>query len=174
MKYFLDVIVLVVIAIYAISCTKKGFVNCLFGFVSTIASFALAFLFSNTLLEGTNGLFGLAESVGIYVASALSWFLIFIVVKLVIRIIKKFVTAIVEKIPIVGALNHWLGLAVGLIEGVLIVWIVLAVVGFVATYSADVAQIVSEAIEQSFLAKIFYENNPVIGWLNVLIERLPL
>ncbi len=172
MKYWLDIIVVAVIAIYAISCTKKGFVNCLFGFVSTIASFALAFLFSNTLLEGTNGLFGLAEKVGVYFASGLSWLLIFFAVKLMIRIVKKFITAIVEKIPVVGSLNHLLGLAVGLLEGLLIVWIVLAVLGFVATYSAEATKIITEGIEKSFLAKIFYENNPVIGWLSALVERL--
>ncbi len=165
MNYLLDGLVIVVLLIHIISCTKKGFIECLFGLISTIVAFAVAYLFSNTLLELTDGFFGVAEEVGLMVASALSWLLIFLVVKLVIRFIKKIVTAIVEKIPLVGSLNHLLGFVVGVAEGLLIIWTIFAVMEFVSTSSPEMMIKILEPMKDTFLAKELYANNPLAEWL---------
>ena len=73
MNYLLDGIVIIVLLIYTVSCTKKGFIECLFGLISTIVAFAAAYLFSNTLLELTDGFFGLMTEIGLTATSAISW-----------------------------------------------------------------------------------------------------
>lgn len=168
MNYLLDGIVIIVLLIYTVSCTKKGFIECLFGLISTIVAFALAYLFSNTLLELTDGFFGLMKEIGLTATSAISWITVFLVVKLIIRVIKKVVTAIVEKIPLVGSLNHILGLVVGLAQGLLIVWTIFAVMSFVSTSSPELMIKVLQPMEDTFLAKELYRNNPIAEWLSEL------
>ena len=168
MNYLLDGIVIIVLLIYTVSCTKKGFIECLVGVISTIVAFAVAYMFSNTLLELTDGFFGVAEEVSVFAATALSWLAIFLVVKLIIRVIKKVVTAIVEKIPLVGSLNHVLGLVVGLAQGLLIVWTIFAVMSFVSTSSPELMIKVLQPMEDTFLAKELYRNNPIAEWLSEL------
>ncbi|MBQ8323150.1 MAG: CvpA family protein [Clostridia bacterium] len=170
MNYLIDGLVIVVLLIYTISCAKKGFIECLFGLISTVASFALAFMLMNSVVEWTNGFFGLAEKAGIMAASGAAWVTIFIVVKLVIRFIKKVVSAIVDKIPLVGSLNHLLGLIVGIAEGLLIVWLVLAVLSLIAN-TPDMSNEIMNAMEETFLAKELFENNPVRDLMNRLITE---
>jgi uncharacterized membrane protein required for colicin V production len=161
MHYLLDALVVVILLIYTVSCAKKGFVECLFGLLSTIVSFALAYMFSNTVLEMTDGLFGIANEIGLMAASTLSWLLIFLVVKFVIRIIKKIVTAVLDKIPLVGSLNHLLGLVLGIAQGLLIVWTFLAVISFLSTSSPELIIKILQPMEDTILAKELYQNNPI-------------
>ncbi|MBO5240578.1 MAG: CvpA family protein [Clostridia bacterium] len=59
--YALDGIVLVLIVAFAASSAKKGFVECFFGFISTILAIVTAFLFMKGVLSWTGGLFGLQD-----------------------------------------------------------------------------------------------------------------
>ena len=165
MNYLLDLLVVAVLLIYTVSCAKKGFVECLFGLISTIAAFALAYMFSGTVLEMTDGFFGLAQDIGFMAANSLSWVVIFLAVKFVIRIIKKVVTAILDKIPLVGSINHLLGLVLGVAQGLLIIWTVLAVIAFLSTSSVDMVFKVLAAMDETLLAKELYRNNPIADLL---------
>lgn len=62
MPYLVDIIVLAFIVLSVIFCAKKGFVNCLFGFISSIGSIIIAFCFASLLVSLTGGLFGLQAS----------------------------------------------------------------------------------------------------------------
>ena len=57
--YLLDVFVFIFLLGFAIVCARKGFVECFFGFVSTIVAMILAFTFAKFLYHWTDGLFGL-------------------------------------------------------------------------------------------------------------------
>ena len=57
--YIVDAIALLAILIFAVRAAKKGFVECFFGFISTVLAIIVAFLFMNALMSATNGLFGL-------------------------------------------------------------------------------------------------------------------
>lgn len=57
--YAVDAIVAVVILVFAIVSARRGFVECFFGFISTIVAILLAFLFMKTFVRVTNGIFGL-------------------------------------------------------------------------------------------------------------------
>ena len=54
-----DIVAVVVVMIFAINAAKKGFVDCLFSLISTVAAIVLAFVLAKPLLGWTGGLFGL-------------------------------------------------------------------------------------------------------------------
>lgn len=57
--YVADGVVLLGLLTFGLLAAKKGFVHCFFGFISTILSLAVAFLFMNAVINWTGGLFGL-------------------------------------------------------------------------------------------------------------------
>ena len=58
-NYAVDALVIVVMVMFAASSAKKGFVECFFGFISTILAVIAAFTFMKGVLIWTEGLFGL-------------------------------------------------------------------------------------------------------------------
>ncbi len=63
MGIILDVAVVVILLLFAITTAKKGFVKSVFGFIMTIAALAIALLFANAAIEATGGLFGLKDTI---------------------------------------------------------------------------------------------------------------
>lgn len=58
MAYIVDIVILIVALIITIKGAKKGFVNCIFGFLSTILAIVLAFSFAGFAVNVTGGFFG--------------------------------------------------------------------------------------------------------------------
>ncbi len=56
-----DIVVVVILLAFAFVCAKKGFIDCLFGFISIIASLAVAILCTKLFISVTGGLFGLQD-----------------------------------------------------------------------------------------------------------------
>ncbi len=67
-----DIAALLIVLISALSCMKKGFINCVFGLLTVVVSLGVAFLFVNVVVETTDGFFGLQESVTTAAIEALS------------------------------------------------------------------------------------------------------
>ena len=72
MAYIVDIIVVGVLLFFVLSGAKKGFITCLFGFISTIAAGFLAFSFATLTAELTGGLFGLEEMMSVSLTEAFS------------------------------------------------------------------------------------------------------
>jgi uncharacterized membrane protein required for colicin V production len=60
----IDILVVLVILVVGLVSAKKGFVECLFGFLATIAAIVLAFLLMKPITSWTGGLFGLEGVLG--------------------------------------------------------------------------------------------------------------
>ena len=60
--YLVDIVIAIVVFIGVLKGAKKGFITCLFGFISTIVALIAAFSFATLLVDMTGGLFGLEES----------------------------------------------------------------------------------------------------------------
>ena len=58
-NYVIDILAIIVIIGVAIVSAKKGFAECLFGLLSTVAAALVAFIFMKPVLSWTGGLFGL-------------------------------------------------------------------------------------------------------------------
>ena len=58
-NYVMDVLVIVVILGVALISAKRGFIDCLFGFIATIVAIILAFVLMKPFIGWTGGIFGL-------------------------------------------------------------------------------------------------------------------
>jgi uncharacterized membrane protein required for colicin V production len=70
--YALDLIALVYLLISTIVCAKKGFVRCLFGFITSVLAIVLAFVYADELLEASKGLWGLGDKLETGIVKKLS------------------------------------------------------------------------------------------------------
>jgi uncharacterized membrane protein required for colicin V production len=60
--YAVDGLAIAVVVVFALTSLKKGFVRCLFGFVSGFLAIVFALLFMRSVIEWTDGLFGLQQA----------------------------------------------------------------------------------------------------------------
>ena len=58
-----DILVGIVVLIFALVAMKRGFVDCFFSIISTLLAILLAFIFIKPFLNWTNGLFGLGGAI---------------------------------------------------------------------------------------------------------------
>ena len=61
-NWLIDILFVVGVGIFSYICAKRGFIECFFGFVSSIAAFLVAILFSKIVISITGGLFGLQDA----------------------------------------------------------------------------------------------------------------
>ncbi len=69
--YVVDIVVVAVAFIFMMVCSRKGFVNCVFGLLASVVAIVAAICFASVVVEATGGLFGLQEQ---FVASFTSSF----------------------------------------------------------------------------------------------------
>ena len=91
--------------------------------------------------------------------NALAMLAVFAVVFLLMKLIALALN-ILTRLPVIHSLNKLLGVAVGAVQGVVLVWVALAVL--VGIFAASTAFPVGELLPVSVLAKWFYENNLVM------------
>jgi len=96
------------------------------------------------------------------VLNALAMLLVFAAVFALMKVIAV-VLKILTKLPVIHSLNKLLGVAVGALQGVLFVWLALAVI--VGLFAASAVFPVGEWLPTSIWAKWFYENNLVLKLL---------
>ncbi len=61
--YAVDAIIAAVILVFAIVSARRGFVECFFGFISTLVAILIAFLLMKTFVRVTGGVFGLQGAI---------------------------------------------------------------------------------------------------------------
>ena len=59
MAYLVDIVIAVIMLIFVLKGAKKGFITCLFGFISTLVAIFIAFSCATLVADMTGGLFGL-------------------------------------------------------------------------------------------------------------------
>lgn len=96
------------------------------------------------------------------VIDILALILIYIVIRVGLFLLRHVLQGI-AKLPVFKQLDKVGGLSFGAIEGLLTVYIVLAVV--MLFNSAQVFKGIYEAINASTVAKFFYENNFIVNWM---------
>ena len=154
--YAVDIIAVIVILISGITSFKKGFNRSLFGFVSTIVAIILANYLTKPVIGWTNGIFGLVDKVGnMYIGYLISFFVVFLAIKIVTALLSKILSSLVEKIPLVGSLNRLLGFVLGLVQGFFIVCGVVAVVRVLPLGS------IQTFVNDCTFVKWLYNSNPL-------------
>jgi uncharacterized membrane protein required for colicin V production len=126
---------------------------------SIVASFKLPpFLEKMMLTEltGTNGngasrYDDLATMIAHFMLTALIFLLIFASAALLIRLFARFLTGLVNELPVLGLANRLFGMAAGLLYGLLILSVALFLLAMTAPYLPKVVQTVEETILLAYL-----------------------
>lgn len=197
----LDFIVIILIALGAISGHKKGLVGVVVGFASLILSIIFAFAFqaivSNALYDSGIGLkvkeiaqenmqkmidngesiensfYGsiisnvttesnisdAAEVVSRFVMKGLSFIVIFLIVRIICYILQMILN-IVFNLPILSSINSMGGIAVGILSILIKIWILLAILSFVAPL--PMFEGILKYIDSTLLIKLLYNNNLLV------------
>ncbi len=98
----------------------------------------------------------LGDSTATLAATLLCGVILFIAAKLLMRIVRKILNAVAEKISLVGGVNTLLGSVFGFLQALLIVSVVLALLALLPFES------LSSYLSSTLLVGIIYENNPLI------------
>lgn len=102
------------------------------------------------------GLEGGIEQVASLVTQRIAWILSFILISILLGVLVH-VLDILAKLPVIESINHLGGLAVGLLEGIVVVWILLFVV--VLCQGTEWGKPMMESMQQEPLLRLLYENN---------------
>ena len=224
--YIIDALVVIVVLIFAVKGAKKGFVDCLFGIISTLGAIVIALLFTKAFLGLTGGLFGLqgviegacvdtlagvkgfdfdisaqgienaladknlpaflidsimenfkdsqipygttlamvvGGEIGELASTLVAGVVLFFLAKLLLRLLKNVISGLVQSLPIVGTLDSALGLVVGILQGVLVVSVAIAVLALIPSEG------VTAFFNEGAIVKLLFHNNPVHLILGLLI-----
>lgn len=122
-------------------------------------------LFTDEAAEQANGLVeytGVYEKVSEFVADQvvqrLGWLLSFVLILIVLLVLIHFLD-IIAKLPVLKNINRVGGLVIGLLEGLVVVWIVFLVITL--CQGAEFGREMMDSIEQNAFLKILYDNNVI-------------
>lgn len=152
------IIVLVLLAFNVITGYKKGFVKSLISFVSLIILGIIAVL----VINGIHG----------YVEGNFLTVLIMIVLLVVVSIVHHLINLVLlpakllSKLPIVSWLNQLLGIVFGVLQTLLLVWIVYA--GVLLLDMGMVEQLIVNATQENEFLTWLYQNN----YLMILMQKI--
>lgn len=153
----IDIIFIVLIFILALRCALRGFIREVMSMASVVLGLLTALLFykpgaafvRTKILEDVEVLPELIAFVSLMI-------IVFVVIKILERIIQD----IVSRITLLGGIDHSLGLVLGFLEGLLLVSLILFVLSIQPLYNPE------HLLENSFFAKLL---NPLVGKI-----RLPV
>lgn len=88
--------------------------------------------------------------------------LVFILAKIIL-IVVKILTKFVTNIPIIKQVNEIGGLLYGILQGIILIWILLALISLISPMVQEGALL--QEIQKAAIGNFFYENNLLLKWL---------
>lgn len=82
--------------------------------------------------------------------------------RVILGLLKTF-TDIITKIPVIKQLNEFAGLAYGLLIGLIIIYVVLAIMFFITSISGNMD--INDAINNTYITKYLYEENLLLKFM---------
>lgn len=188
-----DIIVLLVVAVFAIIGARRGLIKTLVGAASTLISLILSMLLYKPVSEMLyNSTFGDAvkvqvevwmteqmgnaalllqqqavETAAMLLINVISFIVVILVVKIAVILIAK-IANLTAKLPIIKQANSLLGMVAGAAGGLLVCYIV---IGIIAALGSDVSfSAAIESVQKSILAIKLYEGNIITKFLSDFIK----
>ena len=96
-----------------------------------------------------------AREVSLTIVKAGTWIVLFIVARILL-IFLKFITALIAKLPVIKQFDKLGGIIYGVIEGLIIIYVLLAIISFVSPMTNGA---LTNAIEQSYVGSMMNNNN---------------
>lgn len=111
------------------------------------------------------------NAIGRDLAGAIITFIVFIITFVIIRIILtilKVVSKIIDKIPLIGQINKIGGGILGAIEGIIIIFAILALISVISPLIANTNLL--EYINSSYIGSFMYNNNFILNTINSVLN----
>ena len=108
-----------------------------------------------------------AKTVTMFVLKGISFVIIFIIVTIICRILQS-VLNLVFNLPVLDIVNNFGGLGLGVIKALLKIYIVLAIISFIAPM--NIIDPVIDMINTSTVTKILYQNNLFVSLLSLTLK----
>lgn len=96
-----------------------------------------------------------AREVSLTIVKAGTWIVLFIAARIIL-ICLRFITGLIAKLPVIKQFDKLGGVIYGILEGLIIVYLLLAIISFV---SPMLNSTLTEEIEQSYIGNVMYNNN---------------
>lgn len=96
-----------------------------------------------------------AKEVSITIVKAGTWIILFIIARILL-IFLRFITSLIARLPVIKQFDKLGGIIYGILEGLIIVYVLLAIISFVSPMTNGT---VANAIESSYIGSIMYNNN---------------
>lgn len=100
-----------------------------------------------------------AREVSITIVKAGTWIILFILAR-VLLICLKFITGLIAKLPVIKQCDKLGGIIYGLIEGLILIYVLFAIISFVSPMTSGT---LVSAINQSYVGNIMYNNNLLLN-----------
>lgn len=120
---------------------------------------------ANILLQQSGAYDSISTQLTNAIMTGLSFFIVIFLLGIVEYFVRRLIRKI-ERVPVISTVNRVAGFGVGFIKGIVIVWLLLALISLLAT--SEAGQTMTLYINDSLMLKYLYENNPVIK----LIENI--
>lgn len=96
-----------------------------------------------------------SREVAITIVKAATWIILFIVARILL-ILLKFITSLIARLPVIKQFDKLGGVIYGLLEGLIIVYVVLAIISLISPLMNGT---LAELIDNSYLGSMMYNNN---------------
>ena len=99
-----------------------------------------------------------ARDVSLTIVKAGTWIVLFIIARILL-ILLKYITALIAKLPVIKQCDKLGGIIYGLLEGLIIVYVLLAIISFA---SPMMGESILDSINQSYVGSMMYNNNLIL------------
>lgn len=113
----------------------------------------------------------LTNSIACFILNAMVFFVSFLVLKILLHLL-CFMLDIISKLPILNEINHFAGFAVGILQGLLFLWIACTIL--TACSGTPWGQEAMKMIQESKLLSMIYDHNFILKYITDLPKLLLL
>jgi uncharacterized membrane protein required for colicin V production len=103
-----------------------------------------------------------------YALTAVVFVILFILLTLAIRLVMQTITGVLDRIPLLGTLNHLGGLLAGIVQAGLILLVALLILGLVSPYFPNLVQ----WLQQSSIIRYFYSVNFLYTFMSLFFQKM--
>ena len=96
-----------------------------------------------------------ARDVAVTIVKAGTWIGLFIVARILL-ILLRFITSLIAKLPVIKQFDKLGGVIYGILEGIIIIYLILAIISFIAPM---IGENIITAIDESMVGSMLYNNN---------------
>lgn len=166
--WVIDAAAAVILFAFSLAGARKGAICSVIGLCSTLLSLVAAYSLAVPIANLFDYWFAAYSKGGVFLWTAISAVIAFFAAKLLLSLLARFLTGIVNRIRVLGATNTLLGAVIGLLKAVILIFGVLAIIS-VLPADSSVAITANGAIDATFFTRVLRDHNPLLSWLKNVV-----